>query len=240
MTAYIKEVRMFNRCCNNILPISARTTTFNSSIPVYRVPSCCGRDFSIMPNVDSTRIVVGIPGPVGPQGPRGLTGPVGPQGPVGATGATGATGPQGPVGATGATGATGPQGPVGETGASAGFGTPTATATTLPAGSDATVTVTASGDDTAKVFSFTFGIPQGEQGIQGVQGETGATGATGPQGEQGIQGETGATGTPAGFGTPTATITILDATATPYVNVTASGPDTAKVFNFDFGIPATA
>lgn len=195
---------MFNRCCNNILPISARTTTFNSSIPVYRVPSCCGRDFSIMPNVDSTRIVVGIPGPVGPQGPRGLTGPVGPQGPVGATGATGATGPQGPVG---------------ETGASAGFGTPTATATNLPAGSDATATVTASGDDTAKVFSFTFGIPQGEQGIQG---------------------ETGTTGTPAGFGTPTATITILDATATPYVNVTASGPDTAKVFNFDFGIPATA
>ena len=195
---------MFNRCCNNILPISARTTTFNSSIPVYRVPSCCGRDFSTMPNVDSTRIVVGIPGPVGPQGPRGLTGPVGPQGPVGATGATGATGPQGPVGATGA---------------SAGFGTPTATATNLPAGSDATATVTARGDDTAKVFSFTFGIPQGEQGIQG---------------------ETGATGTPAGFGTPTATITILDATATPYVNVTASGPDTAKVFNFDFGIPATA
>ena len=47
-------------------------------------------------------------------------------------------------------------------------------------------------------------------------------------------------GAAAGFGTPTATITILDATATPYVNVTATGPDTAKVFNFDFGIPATA
>ena len=207
---------MFNKCCNNGLPISARSTNFNPSIPVYRLPSCCGRNFSPDIYNDPTRIVVGIPGPIGPQGPRGLTGPVGP---TGATGATGATGPQG------------------EAGAAAGFGTPTAIATTLDAGSDATVTVTASGDDTAKVFSFTFGIPQGVQGIQGVQGETGATGATGPQGEQGIQGETGAA---AGFGTPTATITILDATATPYVNVTASGPDTAKVFNFDFGIPATA
>ena len=150
-----------------------------------------------------TRVVVGIPGPVGPQGPRGLTGPVGP---------TGATGPAGADGIDGIDGVDG---------VSAGFGTPTATATTLPAGSDATVTVTATGEDTAKVFSFAFGIPQG------------ATGATG---EQGIQGDTGAA---AGFGTPTATITILDATATPYVNVTASGPDTAKVFNFDFGIPAT-
>ena len=198
---------MYNRCCNNILPIRARTTDFTPTIPIYRLPSCCSGNglFS-----DTSPVVVGIPGPVGPQGPRGLTGPIGP---TGATGATGATGTP------------------------AGFGTPVATATTLPAGSDATATVTATGDDTAKVFTFTFGIPQGETGATGPQGETGATGATGPQGEQGIQGETGPA---AGFGTPTATITILDATATPYVNVTASGPDTAKVFNFDFGIPATA
>ena len=205
---------------NFVLP---RTTLYNNT---WSVGGCCNRttrtNCCIRNSSDTTRIIIGVPGPVGPQGPRGLTGPVGPQGPVGPTGATGATGATGPQGETGATG---PQGPQGETGEAAGFGTPTATATTLPAGSDATATVTATGPDTAKVFSFTFGIPQGETG------ETGATGATGPQGE---------TGEAAGFGTPTATITILEATATPYVNVTASGPDTAKVFNFDFGRPATA
>ena len=135
---------MFNRCCNNVLPVNARSTVFNPAIPIYRLPSCCSGNY--VPsnfsnnNFGETRVYVGIPGPTGPQGPRGLTGPIGP------TGATGATGPIGPTGATGA---------------------------------------------------------------------------------------------PAGFGTPTATITILDATATAYVNVTATGPDTAKVFNFDFGIPAT-
>lgn len=55
----------------------------------------------------------------------------------------------------------------GATGAAAGFGTPTANATQLPAGSAPTATVTASGADTAKVFEFEFGIPAGEQGLQG-------------------------------------------------------------------------
>ena len=36
----------------------------------------------------------------------------------------------------------------------------------------------------------------------------------------------------AGFGTPTATID--DAYGTPSVTITTSGPDTAKIFNFDF------
>lgn len=55
----------------------------------------------------------------------------------------------------------------------------------------------------------------------------------GVQNEQvGPQGNPGANGTSAGFGTPTATV---DAnTGTPSVTVTASGPDTAKVFNFEF------
>ena len=85
--------------------------------------------------------------------------------------------------------------------------------------------------------------PQGPRGLTGPVGPagpigpTGATGATGATGPQGIQGETGAA---AGFGTPTATITILPAGSTPTVTVTATGPDTAKVFNFDFGIPARA
>lgn len=42
----------------------------------------------------------------------------------------------------------------------------------------------------------------------------------------------GATGTSAGFGVPTASVN--SGTGTPSVSVTASGPDTAKVFNFAF------
>lgn len=82
-----------------------------------------------------------------------------------------------------------------------------ATAETLPAGSDATVTF--------ENEVITFGIPvgatgaQGPQGLQGIQGEkgdkgdtgeTGAAGAIGPQGpkgdtgEKGDKGDTGATG----------------------------------------------
>lgn len=60
-----------------------------------------------------------------------------------------------------------------------------------------------------------------EQGVKNEQ--------VGPAGETGAQGPTGAA---AGFGTPTATV---DAnTGTPSVTVTASGPDTAKVFKFAF------
>ncbi len=85
---------------------------------------------------------------------------VGPQGPAGPKGETGATGPKGDTGATG------------PAGAAAGFGTPTATV-------DATsgtpnVTITASGSDTEKVFSFAF---------TGLKGEKGDTGAQGPAGE---------------------------------------------------------
>ena len=46
------------------------------------------------------------------------------------------------------------------------------------------------------------------------------------------KGETGSPGTAAGFGTPTASID--SNVGTPTVAVSASGPDTAKVFNFDF------
>ena len=51
-------------------------------------------------------------------------------------------------------------------------------------------------------------------------------------GPQGPQGDPGATGASAGFGTPTATVD--SSTGTPSVTVTASGPDTAKVFAFAF------
>ena len=82
----------------------------------------------------------------------------------------------------------------------------TAEAETLPAGSDAT----ASYSDGV----LSFGIPKGDKG------------------EQGEQGETGHTGEPAGFGNVTASVD--NTVGTPSVNVTASGPDTAKRFDFEF------
>lgn len=51
----------------------------------------------------------------------------------------------------------------------------------------------------------------------------------GDQGEQGITGS---------FGTPTGSAEVLPSGSTPTITVAASGPDTAKVFSFDFGIPA--
>lgn len=105
--------------------------------------------------------------------------------------------------------------PQGEPGAAAGFGEVSATVddtTGTPS-----VDVQTSGPDTAKVISFAF------SGLKGSTGDKGDTGDTGPQ---------GAPGAAAGFGTPTATVD--DNVGTPGVTVTASGPDTAKVFAFQF------
>lgn len=74
----------------------------------------------------------------------------------------------------------GPEGPAGPTGASAGFGTPTATVD-ANVGTPA-VEITATGDDTAKVFAFAFSNLKGEPGAAGAKGEPGATGATGATG----------------------------------------------------------
>ena len=73
--------------------------------------------------------------------------------------------------------------------------------------------------------------------MDGTQGETpnassskweliAGKGGTGPQGPSGS------------FGNPIATASALSADAPPSVSVSASGPDTAKVFTFNFGIPA--
>lgn len=58
----------------------------------------------------------------------------------------------------------------GEQGDAAGFGTPTVTATTLPVGTPASASVSASGPDTSKVFAFSFGLPKGDKGDQGDPG----------------------------------------------------------------------
>ena len=128
----------------------------------------------------------GATGATGPQGPKGDTGATGPQGPQGATGATGPQGPKGdtgdagPKGDKGNKGDKGDKGDTGATGAAAGFGTPTISVSNTTGTPSATVTTT--GPDTAKVFSFQF---------SGIKGETGAQGPQGIQGPQGAPGQDG-------------------------------------------------
>ena len=122
------------------------------------------------PNVESSITTgmnitdVGIGGPRGEKGDKGDAGSQGAKGDTGATGPQGPQGIQGEKGEKGDTGDTGPQGPQGEKGAQGPQGvkgeTSTitiGTTTTLPAGSDATVTNTGTSTDAI----FNFGIPRG-------------------------------------------------------------------------------
>lgn len=65
-----------------------------------------------------------------------------------------------------------------------------------------------------------------------IDGFTVTNGVNGANGADGTNGADGAPGAAGGFGTPTASVTA--STGTPTVYVSASGPDTAKVFNFAF------
>lgn len=103
----------------------------------------------------------------------------------------------------------------GAPGAAAGFGSVTATVDNNVGTPE--VSVTASGADTAKVFSFDF---------KNLKGEAGAAGA------KGDKGDTGAPGAAAGFGT--VTVTVDNNTGTPEATVTTSGTDAAKNFAFAF------
>lgn len=196
----------------------------------------------------SVPVLLGATGPQGIQGPTGPTGPTGPIGEMGPTGkgfaiertyasiaemnADAANVPLGTFaliasttqdpdnaklfvkneqgGFTFLTDLSGSQGIIGPTGAAAGFDTPEAVAVGLPPGDEPVVSISTSGDATNKKFDFIFGIPQG---------------ATGP------------TGAPAGFNNIGATITKLSPDDNPTISVTSYGEDTAKNFDFSFGVP---
>ena len=107
----------------------------------------------------------------------------------------------------GGVGPTGPRGNTGPTGTAAGFGTPTAIASRLGPAASPTVSISASGANTAKVFNFTFGIPMGPTGDPGPAGEPGVRG---PQGATGPTGDTGPTGPMGAGGYGTITFTSTD------------------------------
>ena len=184
-------------------------------------------------NIELTPGPKGDTGPQGPTGAKGNTGDRGPQGytftpKVDASGNLswtnngGLDNPstvniKGPQGEKGATGDRGPQGPKGDNGydgspgrngIDAGFGTVTAKMGNTLTGTPS-VSVSTSGDSSAKNFEFTF---------SNLKGATGAQGATGPQGPTGPKGDKGDTG-PQGPGGRGA--------ATKVVGTTQSGHTTA-------------
>jgi hypothetical protein len=81
----------------------------------------------------------------------------------------------------------GDPGVAGPTGPAAGFGVPTVTVDNTVGTPSATVT--AEGEDTAKIFNFAF---TGIKGEKGDRGEAGPAGAKGEPGERGPKGEPGA------------------------------------------------
>ena len=209
----------------------------------------------------------GPQGIAGRQGERGYTPYVGSNGNWFINGEDTGKPSRGERGEKGSQGERGETGPQGKSGTAAGFGTPTVVAKQFPAGSKPTVAISTGGLNTAKIFNFEFGIPKGDkgdpgpQGIAGRQGESGYTpyvgsngnwfingedtgkpargerGEKGSQGERGETGPQGKSGTAAGFGTPTVVAKQFPAGSKPAVAISTGGLNSAKIFNFEFGIP---
>ena len=129
-------------------------------------------------------------------------------------------GSKGDKGDKGDPGDTGSQGPQGNPGTSAGFGTPTATVD--QSSGTASVVITASGPDTAKIFNFAF------SGLKGAKGDTGDQGPEGPAGQDGARGSDGQDGAAATVAVGTTTT----GEAGTQASVTNSGSASAAVFNF--------
>lgn len=99
----------------------------------------------------------------------------------------------------------------------------------------------ADGEDGASAYEVWKSQPGNEgksveqflESLKGAKGDTGATGPAGPAGAAGARGANGSAGAAAGFGTPTASVDTTDGGQLG-VSITASGPDTAKIFNFVF------
>lgn len=186
-----------------------------------------GLIFAVLTATSSGNIAIGYRWNI--KGPKGDTGAKGETGATGATGPVGPQGPKGEIGAQGPQGIQGKMGPQGPTG-------PTAVANINAKGTYNGSTkyvrndlVNYNGNAYVCIVASSTGVlPTNTTNwqlfvSQGAKGDKGDTGATGPQGP---------TGAAAGFGTPTASI---DANVgTPAVTVTASGANTAKIFNFAF------
>lgn len=175
-------------------------------------------------------------GSKGSQGIPGEKGEAGPQGPKGDKGEDGAKGDQGPQGVQGIQGPAGPKGDAGRDG----------TGVTIKGSYDSEEALKAAhptgvaGDaylingnlyvwsDTASDWNSVGEIkgPKGDKGDPFLYSdftEEQLTALKGPKGDAGAS---------AGFGTPTASIN--NSTGIPSVAISASGSNTAKIFNFEF------
>ena len=175
-------------------------------------------------------------GSKGSQGIPGEKGEAGPQGPKGDKGEDGAKGDQGPQGVQGIQGPAGPKGEAGKDG----------TGVTIKGSYDSEEALKAAhptgvaGDaylingnlyvwsDTASDWNNVGEIkgPKGDKGDPFLYSdftEEQLTALKGPKGDAGAS---------AGFGTPTASIN--NSTGIPSVAISASGSNTAKIFNFEF------
>ena len=144
------------------------------------------------------------------------------------------------------------EGTLGPTGDPAGFGEPNVSVTTLFSNQNAYVHVTTdpNSPDTAKIFNFEFGIPEGEaagfattqtasaSSINSASTPTVSISTSGPETAKKFNFSFGIPkGVPAGYGSITTTVTTLASNKQATATITTNGPETAKNFTFNFGIP---